>query len=76
MSCNCCVAIFAYLKQCYFNDTVIFVSMDLRKVWQAESLVNLVNRLQFAKLKPSKVVVTINNHLADLFVYQTFSAKE
>ena len=29
------------------------------KVWQIESLANLVNHLQFAKLKPSKVVVTI-----------------
>ena len=29
-------------------------------VWWVESLANLVNRLQFAKLKPSKVVVTIN----------------
>ena len=36
---------------------------------------NLVNRLQFAKPKPSKLVVTINNPLADLFIRQTFSAK-
>ena len=42
------------------------------KVWQVESLVNLANRLRFAKLKPSKVVVTINNPLADLFIRQTF----
>ena len=42
------------------------------KVWRVESLVNLVNHLQFAKLKPSKVVVTINNPLADLFIRQTF----
>ena len=25
--------------------------------------------------KPSKLVVTINNHLADLFIHQTFSTK-
>ena len=30
-------------------------------VWWVESLANLVNHLQFAKLKPSKVVVTIKN---------------
>ena len=34
---------------------------------------NLANRLQFTKLKPSKVVVTINNPLADLSIRQTFS---
>ena len=33
---------------------------------------NLANRLQFVKLKPSKLVVTINNPLADLFIRQTF----
>ena len=35
-------------------------------VWWVESLANLVNRLQFAKLKPFEVVVTINKLLADL----------
>ena len=30
---------------------------------------------RFAKLKPSKLVVTINNLSADLFIHQTFSAK-
>ena len=45
------------------------------KVWQVESLANLANCLRFAKLKPSKVVVTINNFMADLFNCQTFSAK-
>ena len=43
--------------------------------WQVESLANMANHLQFAKLKASKVVVTINNPLADLFIHQTFSAK-
>ena len=41
-------------------------------VWRVESLVNLANHLWFTKLK---VVVTINNPLADLFSHQTFSAK-
>ena len=40
-----------------------------------ESLVNLANHLQFDKLKPSKLVVTINNLLADLFIRQTLSPK-
>ena len=43
------------------------------KAWQVESLANLVNCLRFAKLKPSKLVVTINNPLADLFICQTIS---
>ena len=47
-----------------------------KKVWRIESLVNLENRLQFAKLKLSKlhvhVVVTINNPLGDLFIHQSF----
>ena len=33
---------------------------------------NLANRLQFAKLKSSKLVVTIDNRLANLFICQTF----
>ena len=37
-----------------------------------ESLSNLANRLRFAKSKPSKPVVTINIHLADPFICQTF----
>ena len=42
------------------------------KVWRGESLANSANRLRFAKLKPSKIVVTIDNPLADLFIRQTF----
>ena len=42
------------------------------KVWRGESLANLANRLRFAKLKPSKLVVTIDNPLADLLICQTF----
>ena len=45
------------------------------KILNLESLANLVNRLQFAKLKPSKVVVTIKNPLDDPFIRQTFPTK-
>ena len=38
------------------------------KVWRAESL---ANHLWFAKLKPSKLVLTIDNLLADLLIRQT-----
>ena len=38
-------------------------------------MANLANRLQFAKLKPFKVVVYVNKPLADLFIRQNFSAK-
>ena len=43
-----------------------------KKVWQGESLANLANRLRFAKLKPSKLIVTIDNPMSDLFICQTF----
>ena len=33
---------------------------------------NLANCLLFTKLKPSKLVLTINNLLADLLIRQTF----
>ena len=49
-----------------------------RKVWRVESLVNFykTDGKMFAICqKPSKLVVTINNPLADLFICQTFSAK-
>ena len=46
--------------------------MNSGKVWQVESLANLANCLQFVKLKPSKLVVIINNPLADLLIHQTF----
>ena len=42
------------------------------KVWWGESLTNLVNRPRFAKLKLSKLVITINYLLADLLIRQTF----
>ena len=43
-----------------------------RKVWWKESLANLENHPWFTKLKPSKLVHTINNLLADLLICQTF----
>ena len=42
------------------------------KVWRGESLANLANCRRFAKLKPSKLIATIDNPLADLFIRQTF----
>ena len=42
------------------------------KVWRGESLANLANRRRFAKLKPSKLIPTIDNPLADPFIRQTF----
>ena len=42
------------------------------KVWQVESLVNLANHLQFANLKPFKVIVTINIPLDDLSFVKIF----
>ena len=52
-----------------------FLILYSGKVWWVESLANLVNRLQFTKLKPSKVVVTINNLLADLSFAKLFPTK-
>ena len=34
-----------------------------------------MNRLRFAKLKPSKLLVLMNNSLADLFTHQAFFYK-
>ena len=42
-----------------------------RKVWRGKSLVNLANRQWFTKLKSFKLVLTINNLLADLLIRQT-----
>ena len=42
------------------------------KVWRGETLANLANCPQFTKLKSSKLVLTINNLLADLLIRQTF----
>ena len=41
------------------------------KVLWGESLTNLANRQWFTKLKPSRLLLTINNLLADLLIYQT-----
>ena len=50
------------LEHCKFNQM---------EVTFGESLANLVNRPWFTKLKPSKLVPTINNQLADLLICQT-----
>ena len=42
------------------------------KLWQRETLANLANHLWFTKLKPSKLVLVINNLLADLLIRQSF----
>ena len=44
-------------------------------IFGGERSANLVNHLQFDKLTPSKLVVTINNLLADLFIRQTYITK-
>ena len=41
-------------------------------VWQEESLANLMNHQRFGKLKPSKLVATIDNLLTNPFIRQTF----
>ena len=46
-------------------------TFPLPNLWR-ESLANLANRSWFAKLKPSRLVLTINNLLADLLIRQTF----
>ena len=46
-----------------------------QKAWQVKSLANMTNHLQFAKLKPSKLVVSMNNLVVDLFIHQTFFCK-
>ena len=56
---------------CIFKNTKNDIPYS-GKVWLGKSLANLVNRLLFAKLKPSKLIVTIDNPLADLFIRQTF----
>ena len=43
--------------------------------WWRESLLNLANHQQFAKLKPSQLVFTVNNLLVNLFICQAFYAK-
>ena len=54
----------------WLNDSLCILYSG--RVWRGESLANLANRRWFAKLKPSKWVVTIDNLLAELFIRQTF----
>ena len=58
------------LSHCHGNHQEVqeYFYHIVGKVWQIE---NLANRLQFTKLKPSKLVVIINIPLADLFIRQT-----
>ena len=60
----------------YSDELYWYVLPYSVKVWRGESLVNLANRPWFTKLKPSKLVLKVNNLLADLLadllIYQTF----
>ena len=64
-----CMCVCMYVCVCVYVCVYVLYS---GKVWRGESLTNLVNRPRFAKLKPSKLVLTINNLLADLLIHQTF----
>ena len=55
----------------YISTVVVLCILYSGKVWRVESLANLVDHLRFTKLKPFKLVVTINNSLFDLFICQT-----
>ena len=55
---------------------ICFYLLYSGKVWQGESLTNLANRPRFAKLKPSKLVLTINNLLADLLICQMLETSQ
>ena len=53
---------------------IIHNTVEQESLVGGESLVNLANHPQFTKLKPSKLVLTINNLLADLnFTKLSFS---
>ena len=56
------------VNQWFINYSILYSG----KVWWGESLANLANRQRFAKLKPSKLVATINDLLVDLLILQTF----
>ena len=60
-------------KHCNPNDIdeLKGVRQFKHTVWR-ETLANLANHPGFAKLKPSKLVLIINNLLADLLISQTF----
>ena len=63
------VRVYAYgMKYVYGTQHIPYSG----KVWRGESLANLANRRRFAKLKPSKLISTIDNPLADPFIRQTF----
>jgi len=58
-----------------FAYRMYFLLPYSRKVWQEESLANLANQKQFAKLKPSKFLLTIITFWLNLFIRQTFFTK-
>ena len=55
----------------FSNDYFVYIPYS-GKAWREKSLANLANSSWFAKLKPSKLVLTINNLLCDLLIHQTF----
>ena len=65
----------------FMYTTPTFIPKAFHLEWESlaekrlSNLANLANHQQFAKSKPSKLVVKIDNLIADLFIYQTFFAK-
>ena len=54
------------------HEILDWVTTVWRETLAGETLANLANGPWFAKLKPSKLVLIINNLLADLLIRQTF----
>ena len=69
---KCFTAYAAFALMLLFFSTIPYSG----KVWQGESLANLANHPQFAKLKPSPLVLTINNLLADLLFCQMLETSQ
>ena len=75
--CTLNIALFAKLKcppMCITSQLAKLIIHQIPysgKVWQGASLANLVNHPWFTKLKPSKLIITINNLLDDLLIHQT-----
>ena len=57
--------------QFYYGEILVSIPYSV-KIWWEENLVNLMNCPWFAKLKPSKLVLTIDSLLADLFIHYFF----
>ena len=82
-----CVYMWQLLKDLvtYFNNKTLLrewmeaiysITRDETYPVYWESLEDLVNRPWFAKLKPSKLVLSINNLLADLLIHQTLKKSQ